>query len=117
MMKKGVILVVVIGIMFVIVILAFAALALMTQESRIAERKIGRTRALFTAQGGMIHALERLRTEGTDAATLALINADDPIINGLEADITVMARGSDPQDCPNSAPSDFCVLVGVDYSR
>ena len=60
-MKKGVVLVVVIGVMLVIFTLALAALFLMTQESRIAEHKIKRTKAFFAAQSGMVLALEQLR--------------------------------------------------------
>ncbi len=60
-MKKGVILAIVIGIMFVISALALAALYLMTQESRIAEHKIRRMRVYYAARAGMVHALESLR--------------------------------------------------------
>jgi len=60
-MRKGVILVVVIGIMLVIFTLALAALFLMTQQSRIAEHKIKRSKAFFAAQAGMVLALEQLR--------------------------------------------------------
>lgn len=60
-MKKGVVLVVVIGVMLVIFTLALAALFLMTQESRIAEHKIKRTKAFFAAQAGMVLVLEKLR--------------------------------------------------------
>ena len=60
-MRKGVILVVVIGVMLAIFTLALAALFLMTQQSRIAEHKIKRTKAFFAAQAGMVLALEKLR--------------------------------------------------------
>jgi len=60
-MKKGVVLVVVIGIVMVICTLAVAAIFLMTQESRLAEHKIRRSRVFFAAQSGMVRALERLR--------------------------------------------------------
>ena len=60
-MRKGVILVVIIGVMLVIFTLALAALFLMTQQSRIAEHKIKRTKAFFAAQAGMVYALEQLR--------------------------------------------------------
>ena len=60
-MKKGVVLVVIIGIMVVISTLALAALYLMSQESRIVEHKIKRTGAFYAAQAGMVLALEKLR--------------------------------------------------------
>jgi len=60
-MKKGIVLVVVLGVLIVLSILAIVALSLMTQESRIAEHKIKRMRAFYAAQAGEIHALEQLR--------------------------------------------------------
>lgn len=73
-MRKGVILVVVIGIMLVILTLALAALHLMAQESRITEHNIKRTRAFYAAQAGMIYALEELR-KGTDPSGAINIGA------------------------------------------
>ncbi len=55
------VLVVVIGIVMVICILAVASIFLMTQESRLAEHKIKRSRVFFAAQSGMVVALELLR--------------------------------------------------------
>jgi len=59
--KKGVVLVIVMGIMFFVVTLALVAAYLMTQQSRISEHKIRRTRTLFAARAGMVLALEELR--------------------------------------------------------
>jgi hypothetical protein len=61
-MKKGVVLVVVIGIMLVVFILGLVALYLMTQESRLAEHKIRRTRAFFAAQAAITRVVAQLRT-------------------------------------------------------
>ena len=69
-MKKGVVLVVVIGVMIVIFTLALAALFLMTQESRVAEHKIRRTRAFFAAQAGMIFAFDALRNGADPSGTI-----------------------------------------------
>jgi len=69
-MRKGVVLVVVIGVTLVIFTLALAALLLMTQESRIAEHKIKRNRAFFAAQAGMVDALEDLRKGVSPAGTI-----------------------------------------------
>jgi len=69
-MKKGVVLAIVIGIMFVISALALAALYLTTQQSRISEHKIRRMRVFYAAKGVAVHALEGLRkgtiTSGSD---------------------------------------------------
>ncbi len=71
-MRKGVVLVVVIGVILVIFTLALAALILMTQESRIAEHKIKRNRAFFAAQAGMVEALEDLRKGVNPTGTISI---------------------------------------------
>jgi hypothetical protein len=60
-MKKAVVLLLVVGAMIVLVVLAMAALNVMTQESRVAEHKIGRMRAYYAAEAAKVDALERLR--------------------------------------------------------
>ena len=109
-MKKGVILVVVIGVMLVIFTLVLAALFLMTQESRIAEHKIKRTKAFFAAQGGMVLALENLR-KGTWApdGRYCLSNGVVPNLSGctdtvvdalmpydVQIDVSAVDGGSNP---------------------
>jgi len=74
-LKKSVILVVIIGLMFVIFALTFAALYLMTQESQVAERKIRFMRAFYAAQAGVVHALEVSRT----GASLSNINVGNGV--------------------------------------
>jgi Tfp pilus assembly protein PilX len=59
--KKGVVLAIVIGVLVVIFTLALVAMYVMTQEARIAERKIRRMRGTFAARAGMVHALEEIR--------------------------------------------------------
>lgn len=108
-MKKGVVLVVVMGVMLVIFTLALAALFLMTQESRIAEHKIKRTRAFFAAQAGMVLALERLRKDpgsggwipnntycinGGAGCTATVIDTDIPY--NVQIDISALGGGSMP---------------------
>jgi len=62
-MRKGVVLVVVIGVMLVVFTLALAGLFTMTTESRVAEHKIKRTRAYYAIQAGTILAREMLRRD------------------------------------------------------
>lgn len=115
-MKKGIVLVIVIGIMFVISILAVVALNFMTVESRSAEHKIKRTQGFFAAQGAIVHTLERLRTDGTAGATITDINDDDPNIGGIPTDIEVIARGPNlSSPCPSDSPSPFCVNATANY--
>lgn len=118
-MRKGVVLTVVIGIMLVILALAVAALHLMTQESRIVEHKIKRTRALYAAQAGMVDALEQLRN-----GTVTLPTVGSPTIyplsetlNGLSAppQITIVKKGDVPNNCLNTAPSDYCIFITAEY--
>lgn len=61
MYRKGVVLVVVIGVLIVIFTLALVAMYVMTQDARLAEHKIRRMRATFAAKAGMVHALEQAR--------------------------------------------------------
>lgn len=112
-MKKALVLVMVSGIMLVISILAVAALNLMTVESRTAEHKLRRIRGYFAAQGAAVHALERLRRDGTAAGTITDINDDDPNIGGIATNITVAARGG--AGCPAASPSPFCVNATATY--
>lgn len=60
-MKKSVVLVVVLGVILIVTALAYVAIAIMTQESRLAEHKIKRMRAFYAAQAGLNHNLELLR--------------------------------------------------------
>lgn len=59
-MRKGVILIIVLGVMLVIITLALYALNVMTQQSRITERQIKQMRLFYAAQGGIARAREDL---------------------------------------------------------
>jgi Tfp pilus assembly protein PilX len=127
LIKKGVVLVVVIGVLLVLSILALVAVNLMSQESRIAEHKIRRIRAFYAAQAGEVDGLERLR-RGTIALptpgnpTIYTINIGAGLVGypaaGYPVNIRVTVRGdiSDPDPafrCPAGAPSNFCVFCTV----
>lgn len=109
-MRKGVILVIVLGIALIIIGLALAGIFIMTQQARISEHKIKRMRAFFAAQAGMVHALEELRlgrnpndtsiTIGTDSSATSGLIPGYPLL-GLSADIEYLddntgPRGTDP---------------------
>ncbi|MCF7869768.1 MAG: hypothetical protein K9M01_01435 [Candidatus Omnitrophica bacterium] len=87
-MKKGIVLVIVFGILIVISLLAVTAINLMRQQSKITEHKISRRRKLLAAQAGMVHALEELR-KGNDPTGSNVLN-----INGLDVDILYTPDGS-----------------------
>ena len=89
-MKKGVVLLVIIGIMMVVFILALVALYLMTNESRIAEHKIKRGRALSAAQAAINQTLERLRKgESPDAINGTTVTIGDSAEQGYPIDVTL----------------------------
>jgi len=96
-MRKGVILMVVIGVMMLVLVWVLVSLYFMTQESRIAGHKIRRTRAFFAAKAGIIHALEELRKGNNpdgetlqigDPATTITITVGAPIVDGSALDGT-----------------------------
>lgn len=78
-MRKGVVLIVVIGVMLVVFSLALGALYFIAHEARIAEYKIKRSKAFFAAQAGVVLALEQLRKgvwSGTPAGKDHCLNDD-----------------------------------------
>jgi hypothetical protein len=102
-MRKGVVLVVVIGIMMVMFILGLVVLYLMTQESRLAEHKIKRNRAFFAAQAATVHAMARLRQGHApeDISRDDLNNLGDPADQGYPIDVDIEI--GDPIDAPGTA--------------
>ncbi|MCF7886990.1 MAG: hypothetical protein K9L71_01065 [Candidatus Omnitrophica bacterium] len=112
-MKKGVVLIIVFGILIVVFLLAIAAINLIRQQSKVTEHKISRRYKLLTVQAGMIHAMEELR-KGNIAAPY---NASMPTsINGYTPEITVLSKGTIGwgHACPPTISSDNCVFIEVD---
>jgi len=122
-MKKGLVLILVIGVMFVLTILAVAALSLMTTESRVAEHKIRRTSAYYSAQAGIVDGLERLRRN-----LVVLPTAGNPTtyplgttVNGYEPTVIIVIRpdttapiNGRTYTCPATAPSPYCVFSTIE---
>lgn len=105
-MKKGVILVTVIGILIVVTFLALATISMMLQQARISEHKIKRMKAISAAETGMIYAMEKLRKdEITPPATITL--PEEIETNDYTVTVEIIARGTG--DCPATAPSDYCL--------
>ncbi len=101
-MKKAIALVIVWGITIMIALLAIGAIYLMGNQAFIAEHKIRRIQAYYTAKAGVIHALEELR-KGRNPHNTSIT------LNNMQADITV-TPGSRYPGCKT-------VSVTVDYSR
>ncbi|MFA5270844.1 MAG: hypothetical protein WC412_00690 [Candidatus Omnitrophota bacterium] len=134
-MKKAVVLIMVIGVMFVLTILAVVALNLMTTESRVAEHKIRRTRAYYASQAGIVDGLERLRIGdlATPAPGTGIAYCLGEQVNTYIPVVVIVSRGANFivstaafPNCTNSdrtytcdvaSPSPFCVFSTVgDYS-
>ena len=119
--KKSVVLIVVIGVLVVVFTLALVALYLMTQEARIAEHKIRRTRGVFAARAGMVHALEQIRTGAYQASTAPhcaggtlcteTISVGDSATHGYPLSVTITYDSSVTTGPLNTSP----VNISVDY--
>jgi len=114
-MKKGVVLVIVIGIFLVVATLSMASLYLMTQQARINEHKIKRMKARSVAQAAMVKIYAQLRDGqyGPDSSTQTTaipFDIDGDGIDDMTANVTISPAGS------GSAPSGVRpVDITVDY--
>ncbi len=59
--KKGIVLIIVMGIMIAIVFLALGVSYVLSQQARVAEHKIKRMRAYYAAMAGVVYAFDKLR--------------------------------------------------------
>ena len=103
-MRKGVILITIMGIMIVVFLLAVAILFFTTQESRISEHKVKRNRAFFASQAGIIHALERLR-KGDDISQIdgEVLDIGDRGEQGYPIKVTITVGDEIDVDDPRTA--------------
>jgi Tfp pilus assembly protein PilX len=73
--KKGVVLLIVIGTVFIVIFLANVVLNIITSHSRLTHHQVSRIQAYYASMAGINYALEQLRTgtwkAGTDCSTLA----------------------------------------------
>lgn len=107
-MKKSVALVIVWGITIVICLLALGGIYLMGNQSFVAEHKIKRMQAYYTAKSGVIKALEELRRGQAVNGTYVSLNQSS---GNMTADITV-------ENITSGAFQGLKkVNVTVDYSR
>jgi hypothetical protein len=60
--KKGVILFIVLGVVFIVIILSGVILSIISSHSRLTQHQVSRIRAYYAGKGIMNYALERLRT-------------------------------------------------------
>ena len=114
-MKKGIVLITVIGVLLVISFLALVTISMMLQQARIAEHKIKRVKAVFAAKAGIVHTLEQLRKGAIilpvigSPQNITLPKINKPKINDYTVSIDIIAKGDVANGCPNNIPSDYCV--------
>ena len=128
-MRRGVILIVVMGITLVLCALGLAAVMIMSQGSLLTEHKIKRIRSYYAVQAGIIDAFEQLRkglinpTIGSPV-TYQITNfgqgipfypSDGTSVVGYTITITAVAKGDAANGCPVSMPSDYCITSSVSY--
>ncbi|MFA6281392.1 MAG: hypothetical protein WCY05_02685 [Candidatus Omnitrophota bacterium] len=138
-MKKGLVLVVVVGIMIVLAILSISALSFMTTESRVAEHKIRRTQAYFASQAGIVDGLEQLRRGAANGGIAAPTAGNATAyclpntVNGYTPLVVIVSQGTNfvvnsgdypscssggNYNCTATSPAPYCVFATVDdYSR
>jgi Tfp pilus assembly protein PilX len=100
-MKRAMALVLIWGIIIVMCFLALAGIYLMGNQGFVAEKKILRTQAFYTARSGMVHALEDLKQDGILNTTSISV---DQAFGNLTADI-------------DYSPSTKQLNISVDYTR
>jgi len=61
MNKKGIILVLVLGVILVVVIVSMVIISVMLSQTRLTKHQVDRTKAKYAAQAGINYALEMLR--------------------------------------------------------
>ena len=93
---KGIILLMVLLVIFVVVALANVILMQITSQSRLTHHQVSRIQAYYAAQAGMNYALENLRNGNTGNFSLcnsAACTYNDPDIP-YRVDVTIGAPGS-----------------------
>ncbi len=126
-MKKSVILVVVMGVMLIVVSLSLVALHIMSQQGRITEHKIRRTRAFSAARAGRVDAFAKLITGVINLSAITVGSPHSYSIAGFGSGIVgypsggytitvkVVKEGDAANGCPAGSPSDYCVTTYVNY--
>ena len=121
--KKGIVLLIVIGTVFIVIFLANVVLSIITSQSRLTHHQVSRIQAHYAAMAGVNYALEQLRTgtwkAGTDC-TPATIPACSPQLD-LSNDfkpasiksVSIVIRQSASPGCPGNSA---CVSATTDYT-
>jgi len=107
MQKRGLILLVVIGVLVVICTFAWTALYLRTQEARLAELRITRMHAVDALRSGIVYATARLNTEDWTAVNNSHI--EQGIYN-----VSIFVTPDGTGGC-NASGAAYCIDAEVTY--
>lgn len=121
--EKGLILTITIIFVLIIVIMAGVALLLMTNHAGITESQTKRIRAIYAAESAALtQAYEELRTNaisplptiGSPYTKSAYLTFNNPTVTVA---LCIAARGDTANcgGCLSTAPSDFCIRANVIY--
>ena len=92
-------------ITLVLCFLVIGAIYLMGNQAFVAEHKILRMMAYYTARAGIYHALEELRAGNTPVSSITLSHGDPSALVHLQANINTTALDANATICPN------CTLI------
>jgi hypothetical protein len=119
--KKGVVLLIVIGTVFVVIFLANVVLSIITSHSRLTHHQVSRIQAYYASMAGINYALEQLRTgiwiAGTDCPSPGCQVPFDDLTNDFRPpsinSVSVIIRASGSAGCPGNSA---CVSATADYA-
>ena len=118
--KKGIVLLIVIGTVFIVIFLANVVLSIITSQSRLTHHQVSRIQAYYASMAGINYALEQLRIgnwiAGTDCPSPGCQVPFDltndfrpPSINS----VSVIIRASGSAGCSGNSA---CVSATANYA-
>lgn len=127
--KKGIVLLIVIGTVFIVIFLANVVLSIITSQSRLTHHQVSRIQAYYASMAGVNYALERLRvgtwnatTSCTDAAPCQLASLDPnfsttfpPSVSQVSIIIRPPQSANPSNPCYNPPGNSACVSATANY--
>ena len=121
--KKGIVLLIVIGTVFIVIFLANVVLSIITSHSRLTHHQVSRIQAHYASMAGINYALEKLRTGDWIAGTHCTSATDPPCSPELDLNndfkpasiksVSIVIRQSASPGCPGNST---CVSATADYA-
>ncbi|MDO8662287.1 MAG: hypothetical protein Q7K98_03600 [Candidatus Omnitrophota bacterium] len=114
---KGVVLLIVLGVVLVVTFLAAAILTIMSSHSRLTHHQVSRIKAYYTGKGMMNYVLDKMRTDSVwqphatethyacyrgciDATATATVGLDMPVVDAdilYKVQVTIYPLNVDPK--------------------